>query len=97
MTAAEFRAHPGVEDWEVVDGMACARFATGSFAAGVRLVTLLAARAEEAGHHPDVDLRYPDVTVRLVTHDAGGLTRKDVDLAREISDVARVEGIDVVA
>jgi 4a-hydroxytetrahydrobiopterin dehydratase len=40
--------------------------------------------AERAGHHPDIDLRYNTVTLVLSTHDAGGLTAKDFDLARAI-------------
>jgi len=37
--------------------------------------------AEEAGHHPDIDIRYNRVRLGLVTHDAGGITAKDFDLA----------------
>jgi 4a-hydroxytetrahydrobiopterin dehydratase len=40
--------------------------------------------AERAGHHPDIDIRYNTVTLALTTHDAGGLTSKDFDLARTI-------------
>jgi len=40
--------------------------------------------AERAGHHPDIDIRYSAVTLVLSTHDAGGLTSKDFDLARAI-------------
>jgi 4a-hydroxytetrahydrobiopterin dehydratase len=40
--------------------------------------------AEAAGHHPDIDIRYNAVTLALTTHDAGGLSAKDFDLARAI-------------
>jgi 4a-hydroxytetrahydrobiopterin dehydratase len=40
--------------------------------------------AEQAGHHPDIDIRYTLVTLALTTHDAGGLTDKDFALARRI-------------
>jgi 4a-hydroxytetrahydrobiopterin dehydratase len=40
--------------------------------------------AERAGHHPDIDIRYNTVTLALTTHDAGGLSTKDFDLARAI-------------
>jgi 4a-hydroxytetrahydrobiopterin dehydratase len=40
--------------------------------------------AERAGHHPDIDIRYNVVTLALTTHDAGGLTAKDFELARSI-------------
>jgi 4a-hydroxytetrahydrobiopterin dehydratase len=39
--------------------------------------------AEKAGHHPDIDIRYNKVRLALVTHDAGGLTSKDFDLAAQ--------------
>jgi 4a-hydroxytetrahydrobiopterin dehydratase len=40
--------------------------------------------AERAGHHPDIDIRYSAVTLALTTHDAGGLSAKDFELARAI-------------
>jgi 4a-hydroxytetrahydrobiopterin dehydratase len=43
--------------------------------------------AEKAGHHPDIDIRYNKVRLALTTHDAGGLTAKDFDLAGEIDGV----------
>ena len=89
ITSSEFTQADGVADWSVEGETAGATFRTGSFATGVRLIDAIAPLAERANHHPDVDLRYFSVTVRLTTHDAGGLTEKDVDLAREISAAAR--------
>lgn len=90
LTAQEFSAHDGVSDWRVEDGMAVARFRTGSFVKGVEFIGRITELAEAVGHHPDIDLRYPSVTARLVTHDAGDrLTQADVDLARAISAAAR--------
>lgn len=89
ITPAQFHASDGVADWHVVYDGAVAHFATGSFAAGLRLVNAVAALAEEVNHHPDVDLRYAAVTVRLISHDVGGLSRRDADLARQISAAAR--------
>ncbi len=43
--------------------------------------------AEAAWHHPDLEVRFGSVTVRLQTHDAGGITGKDLDLARQIEAV----------
>ncbi|MBI4580195.1 MAG: 4a-hydroxytetrahydrobiopterin dehydratase [Planctomycetes bacterium] len=59
-------------------------FTTGNFLAGLGFVTRVAVLAEAANHHPDIVLRYPRVTVFLTTHDAGGLTQKDFDLAGQI-------------
>jgi 4a-hydroxytetrahydrobiopterin dehydratase len=46
-------------------------------------------------HHPDVDLRYPHVDVRLSSHDAGGITERDVRLARTITDIAAAAGAEL--
>ncbi len=69
--------------------MACAHFRTGSFAKGVALVDTIGELADAANHHPDVDLRYSTVTVRLSSHDVGGLRQRDVELARQVSAAAR--------
>jgi len=82
-------------DWRVVRGNASTHFRTGSFAAGVALVDAIGKLADAANHHPDVDLRYRGVTVRLRTHSEGRLTERDVALARQISDAARELGIPV--
>jgi len=60
------------------------RFA--DFKAAMIFVNGVAALAEKAGHHPDVAIHYNEVTLRLWSHDAGGLTRHDFDLARRIAD-----------
>jgi 4a-hydroxytetrahydrobiopterin dehydratase len=56
-------------------------FKLASFPAAVAFVTHVGFLAEAAGHHPDVDIRYNKVTLALTTHDAGGLSQKDFDLA----------------
>lgn len=93
ITRREFRASPGVEDWRARATGAFAQFATGTFAVGARLLAAIAELAEEANHHPDVDIRYATVRVRLITHSAGGLTRKDAELAARISQAARTLGV----
>ena len=81
--------------WRVVDGALVVRYATGSFVEGVRLVEVVAGAAEAANHHPDVTLTYPWVELRLVTHEVGGLTSADVDLALELSELASARGLEV--
>jgi len=83
----------GAEDWRCVAGAAVAVFRTGAFDVGARLVARVAELADAANHHPDVDLRYGTVTVRLVSHDVGGLSRRDLALAREVSAAARELGV----
>lgn len=81
-----------LDDWRYVLGALHARFETGDFATGLALVADIGADAEAADHHPDVDLRYPHVSVRLSSHDVGGVTLRDVRLARVISKHAGARG-----
>jgi len=69
-----------------------ARFRTGDFRTGLALVDRIGAVAEERNHHPDLDLRYGYVDVRLVSHDAGGITGRDIDLARTVTEIAAEVG-----
>ena len=69
------------------------RYDTGDFNTGAALVTEIAKVADEANHHPDVDLRYPHLTVSLKSHDVGALTARDVRLARRISELAADAGV----
>lgn len=62
-------------------------FQLGSFPAAIAFVTHVGFLAEAAGHHPDVDIRWRKVTLALTTHDAGGLTHKDFDLAAQIDEL----------
>lgn len=57
------------------------------FKASMAFVNAIAAEAERVGHHPDMLIRYNKVTLTLSTHDAGGLTRKDFDLAATIDEM----------
>ena len=97
ITPRQFHEAAGVEDWRVLGEGACSYFRTGSFGAGARLVHAIAELTGLDDHHPDVDLRYEGVTVRLitVTDDYSGLSERDVELARQISAVARE--LDVLA
>jgi 4a-hydroxytetrahydrobiopterin dehydratase len=76
ITPRQFHAAVGAEDWRVLGEGACTYFRTGSLAAGARLVHAISQLAGLEDHHPDVDLRYGGVTVRLITitHDYYGLT-----------------------
>lgn len=55
-----------------------------TFPTAIQFVSRVATAAEAAGHHPDIDIRWRKLTFTLSTHSEGGLTSKDVDLAREI-------------
>lgn len=57
------------------------------FAAALAYVNTVGELAEQANHHPDIDIRWNKVTLRLSTHSAGGLTRSDLDMARRIDEI----------
>jgi len=90
----QFHESEGVEDWSVLGEGACTYFPTGGFAAGARFVDAISKIAHLDDHHPDIDLRHDGVTVRLITYGENyyGLSQRDVELAREISAVARELG-----
>lgn len=87
----------GTEDWRVTGEGACTFFRTGTFAAGARLATAISELPGLDPHHPDVDIRHDGVTVRLITITDSyyGLSQRDVELARQISAVAREQGLEV--
>jgi 4a-hydroxytetrahydrobiopterin dehydratase len=57
------------------------------FPGAIAFVNRLVDPAETAGHHPDLTISYNKVTISLTTHDAGGLTQNDFDLARQIGQL----------
>jgi 4a-hydroxytetrahydrobiopterin dehydratase len=93
--ASQFSQADGVEDWRVLSEGACTFFPTGSFADSARLVHAISTLAGIDDHHTSVDVRHDGVTVRLVTltGDYYGMTERDVELARQISALARHQGL----
>ena len=85
-------AQARLTDWSyLLDGLQT-RLLTADFAVGLRLVGRIGAAAEAADHHPDLDLRYVHLDVRLTSHDVRGVTNRDLRLARVISELAAAEG-----
>lgn len=89
ITEKQFHESPGVDDWRVLANEASAYFRSGTFARGVEFIDAIRVLADSANHHPDIDLRYSSVTVRLTTHEIQGLSKRDASLARKISATAR--------
>lgn len=82
----------GLTDWQR-DGNSIVRKAKlPSFPAAIETVRTVADLAEERAHHPDIDIRYWNLTFRLSTHSEGGLTSKDIELASEIDRVLSEAG-----
>jgi 4a-hydroxytetrahydrobiopterin dehydratase len=74
--------------WQVSGDAITKQFTFADFIQSMQFVNRLAEAAEAAQHHPDIDIRYSKVTVTLSTHDAGGVTEKDIALAQEADAVA---------
>jgi len=83
----------GLDGWRKVLNKLVVRFETGDFNTGAALVGRIAEVADEANHHPDVDLRYPHLTVSLMSHDVDAITARDLRLARRISELAADAGV----
>ncbi|HWJ09733.1 MAG TPA: 4a-hydroxytetrahydrobiopterin dehydratase [Nocardioides sp.] len=97
VTAEEFTGAQGLGEWRVEGDQATVRFRTGDFVTGLALVNEIGRLAEEADHHPDLALSYPEVEVRLGTHDTGTVTDADVELAQAITSAATAMGVAVAA
>jgi 4a-hydroxytetrahydrobiopterin dehydratase len=75
----------GLPDWTHVGDEIVADFEFQDFGAAMVFVNRVAEQAEEANHHPDIDIRWNKVHLVLTSHDAGGLTQADIELAHRIS------------
>src|SRR5258706_4568739 len=95
ITPQQFHASKGAEDWRVLSDGACAFFRTTSLAEGAGLLDAISKIADVDDHHVDVDVRRSGVTVRLITiiDDYMGMSRRDRELAEQISAIAREQGL----
>ncbi len=78
----------GLSGWEREGEEIVRRFQRGDFVGSVRFVDSLVAPAEEMGHHPDLEISWDTVTVRISTHSEGGLTAADFELAAKVDALA---------
>lgn len=74
----------GRKGWKVKDQVLMKEFDFPAFRDSIVFVNRLATIADQHEHHPDIDIRYDRVKVLLTTHDAGGLTEKDLRVAEQI-------------
>ena len=95
ITPKQFHESEGVEDWRVIGDGACAHFRAGSFTASAQFVQAISQLPGGEDHKPDVDLRHDGVTVRLITYTDRyyGMSKRDVEIARNISAAARRLGL----
>jgi 4a-hydroxytetrahydrobiopterin dehydratase len=80
-------ALPDLDDWERADGALHRSVKFPSFLAGIDAVRRVGEHAESEDHHPDIDIRWRTVNFALVTHSEGGITEKDLAMARDIDRI----------
>lgn len=78
-----------IPQWKQKEQTITRTFKFKNFVEAIAFVNKLVEPAEAAGHHPDLEISYNKVVVSLTSHDAGGLTQKDFDLAQTISGLAQ--------
>jgi len=76
------RAHP---EWKLEDGKLVREWTFRDFPEAMAFVNRIALIAEDAGHHPDIDIRYNRVRLSLVSHDVAGITERDAMMAGRIT------------
>ena len=81
------KALSGIAGWTLENNEIRRIFSFADFGESMSFVNSVAALAERAGHHPDIDIRYNKVQLGLSSHDAGGITEKDINLASEIGEL----------
>ena len=77
-----------LSEWELREGWIRRKFTTPGWPHTLMLVNAIGFRAEAGFHHPDLRVGWAEVTVKLQTHSAGGVTQKDIELARDIESLA---------
>lgn len=74
--------------WSLEDGKLHRELQFGGFSEALAFLVRVGIEAEKRGHHPELTNVFSRVTIDLTTHDAGGITEKDVDLARAVDEIA---------
>ena len=72
-------------DWKQDGDEIAADFTFGDFGEAMVFVNRVAELAEDANHHPDIDIRWNKVHLVLTSHDSGGLTQRDIEMAHQLS------------
>jgi 4a-hydroxytetrahydrobiopterin dehydratase len=85
----KLRAVPG---WELIKNKAIQKkFTFANFKDALTFVNKVGELAEQSSHHPDITINYNKVTLSVTTHDSGGVTSKDFDLAGHVEKIGKVE------
>jgi 4a-hydroxytetrahydrobiopterin dehydratase len=88
LTTKQIRLHlKAVPNWSKRAQTILRTFKFEGFLKSMDFVNRIARKAQKANHHPDIDIRFDKVTLKLTTHDEGGITAKDFSLARQCDEV----------
>ena len=88
LAAEEIEANlSGLTDWTAANDKLARKFAFGNFAESLEFVNKIGAIAEGMDHHPDILFGWGYAEVFITTHDAGGITERDFELARKIDEI----------
>ena len=88
LTAKQARLHlKAVPNWSKRAQTIHRTFKFDGFLKAINFINRVARKAQKSNHHPDIDIRFNKVTLKLTTHDEGGLTEKDFSLARQCDEV----------
>jgi 4a-hydroxytetrahydrobiopterin dehydratase len=88
LTAKEVSLHlQAVPSWSQRAQTILRTFEFEGFLESIDFVNRIARKAQKCNHHPDIDIRFNKVTLKLTTHDEGGITEKDFALARQCDEV----------
>ena len=88
LTAKQISLHlKSVPNWSKRTKTILRTFKFEGFLKGIDFVNRIAAKAQKMNHHPDIDVRFDQVTLTLTTHDEGGVTEKDFLLAKQCDEV----------
>jgi 4a-hydroxytetrahydrobiopterin dehydratase len=82
--------------WRLDEGKLIRDFGFKDFVEAMAFVNKVAEVAESMGHHPDIDIRYNKVRLGLVTHDAGGITAKDAEMAAQLNETHHTRGAAII-
>jgi 4a-hydroxytetrahydrobiopterin dehydratase len=77
-----------LRDWTLKGEVIERQFEFPSFKLAMDFVSKVACAAEEVNHHPDITINYNKVTMALTSHDSGGITRRDLNMAGKINEIA---------
>jgi len=87
LTSSEIEAAlPTLPGWQLSEEKLIHDYTFPDFAAAMVFVNQVATLAESANHHPDIDIRYNKVRLALISHDSGGITKRDVKFATTLNE-----------